>query len=450
MRIDRMLFANFPPFAPGGIVFPEVPDRSGAEVHLLVGENGTGKTRLLSLLLNALGNTAEFAARVDDLKSLTTLVLAVVDGRWGVDNGSQAVVLPGPATEDKWTPGIDELHRFSRMSLPELDEKFLGPFASGFGPLQGYQARTGILNDTGDRDDVDALAFCYKGMASISDAEVFMMKAVPTSEVKADLVFDKGPKESEVIGQLMVNIKLAAAMDMLQGRTDGRNVRLVERLEQTVSLITGKPFSFRVNDHPKTQLRVDWGGVREMRISQLPDGLRSIIGWLVSCCARLSMYLPDAPNPLDHPFVLVLDEPEGNLHPAWQRKVLPAARKLFKNAQIIAATHSPWVVSSVNEGFIHVLRFNNDEQVTVDPPKPCEKGDSYIDVVEDVLGVKEWFDPETEDLLARFRGLVSNGGPAGEIERLAAEIGGRGEYLATLVGREMAGFRRKSQQPKGA
>ncbi|MBN8457743.1 MAG: AAA family ATPase [Verrucomicrobia bacterium] len=276
------------------------------------------------------------------------------------------------------------------------------------------------------------------------------MKAVASRPVSDDLVFHKDPQESDEVGQLMVNLKLAAAMDLLQNNDSGRNIRLTNQLETTISQITGKKFSFRVVDHPKVELRVDWGTKKQMRISQLPDGLRSIIGWLVSCCARLSMYLPDDPNPLDHPFVLVLDEPEGNLHPAWQRKVLPAARKLFKNAQIIAATHSPWVVSSVNEGFIHVLRFNSDEQVTVDPPKPCEKGDSYIDVVEDVLGVKEWFDPETEALLAEFRDLVSKGGPAGEIERLAAEIGGRGEYLAALVGREMAGFRRKSQQPKGA
>jgi predicted ATP-binding protein involved in virulence len=157
------------------------------------------------------------------------------------------------------------------------------------------------------------------------------------------------------------------------------------------------------------------------------------------------MHLPDEPAPLDHPFLLILDEPEGNLHPAWQRRILPATQTLFRNAQIIAATHSPWVVSSVNEGFIHVLRFNAAEDVVVDPPKPCVKGDSYIDVVEDVLGVKEWFDPETERLMAEFRELRDGGGTWEALERQAGEIAGRGRYLAELMGREMAGIRRKHQ-----
>ena len=442
MRIDRMLFANFPPFAPGGIVFPEVPERTGAEVHLLVGENGTGKTRLLSLLLNALGNQAEIKTRVDEPEHLLAFVSASLPNET-ISFFSRSRLF----FTSSHFPTKSDLQRHVGFSLETIPKRLpLFPDTTD-SPLRRIGVK-GFCNH--DAAANRPIALCYKGIASISDAKVSSMKAVASRPVSDDLVFHKDPQESDEVGQLMVNLKLAAAMDLLQNNERGRNIRLTNRLETTISQITGKKFSFRVVDHPKVELRVDWGTKKQMRISQLPDGLRSIIGWLVSCCARLSMHLPDDPNPLDHPFVLVLDEPEGNLHPAWQRKVLPAARKLFKNAQIIAATHSPWVVSSVNEGFIHVLRFNSDEQVTVDPPKPCEKGDSYIDVVEDVLGVKEWFDPETEALLAEFRDLVSKGGPAGEIERLAAEIGGRGEYLAALVGREMAGFRRKSQQPKGA
>ncbi|MBK7937436.1 MAG: ATP-binding protein [Lewinellaceae bacterium] len=40
-------------------------------------------------------------------------------------------------------------------------------------------------------------------------------------------------------------------------------------------------------------------------------------------------------------FILFLDEIEVHLHPAWQRKILPAVQKLFPNAQIFISTHSP-------------------------------------------------------------------------------------------------------------
>ncbi|MGE4667089.1 AAA family ATPase [Yersinia enterocolitica] len=44
-------------------------------------------------------------------------------------------------------------------------------------------------------------------------------------------------------------------------------------------------------------------------------------------------------------FIFLTDEPELSLHIAWQRKIIPAIKKLNPNAQVIAATHSPEVAS---------------------------------------------------------------------------------------------------------
>jgi len=52
------------------------------------------------------------------------------------------------------------------------------------------------------------------------------------------------------------------------------------------------------------------------------------------------------------PFVYLADEPELSLHIEWQRKVLPAVRRLNPEAQIIAATHSPEVASKYKGSLI--------------------------------------------------------------------------------------------------
>jgi predicted ATP-dependent endonuclease of OLD family len=44
-------------------------------------------------------------------------------------------------------------------------------------------------------------------------------------------------------------------------------------------------------------------------------------------------------------YIFLTDEPELSLHIAWQRKIIPAVKKLNPNAQVIAATHSPEVAS---------------------------------------------------------------------------------------------------------
>ena len=59
-------------------------------------------------------------------------------------------------------------------------------------------------------------------------------------------------------------------------------------------------------------------------------------------------------------YVFLTDEPELSLHIAWQRKIIPAIKRLNPNAQVIAATHSPEVASKYRgsifdmEKLIHV------------------------------------------------------------------------------------------------
>jgi hypothetical protein len=232
------------------------------------------------------------------------------------------------------------------------------------------------------------------------------------------------------------------------GETSNRNVRIADRLEKAVTQVTGRDFYFVVEESPKLRLRVTWGEKR-MLLQQLPDGLRAIIGWLAACVAKIECIHYEHENPLDLPVVLLIDEPESHLHPAWQRKVLPALQHLLPNAQIFVATHSPFVISSVNHGFYYVLRADEDGVVTVDPAKPCSKGDTYLDVVQDILGVQEWYDIETEEELKKFRTIRDNAKRHpidSNIEAMrssAFEIAKRSESLNDMMARELAQFDRQ-------
>ena len=60
------------------------------------------------------------------------------------------------------------------------------------------------------------------------------------------------------------------------------------------------------------------------------------------------------------PFILLIDEIENHLHPAWQRRVIPALVETFPNMQLIATTHSPFVVAGREAGQVHRL-FRDDK-----------------------------------------------------------------------------------------
>ena len=63
MRIEFIHFKGFPPFADQRVSFPRTDDSSVGEVHVITGENGTGKTRLLSGVAAACGNKADLEKR---------------------------------------------------------------------------------------------------------------------------------------------------------------------------------------------------------------------------------------------------------------------------------------------------------------------------------------------------------------------------------------------------
>ena len=94
------------------------------------------------------------------------------------------------------------------------------------------------------------------------------------------------------------------------------------------------------------------------------------------------------------PFILLIDEIENHLHPAWQRRVIPALLETFPRMQLIATTHSPFVVAGRQAGQVHRM-FRNEAGLV-----RAETSDEDIVgwTVEDILrAFMEVADPTDED-----------------------------------------------------
>lgn len=59
---------------------------------------------------------------------------------------------------------------------------------------------------------------------------------------------------------------------------------------------------------------------------------------------------------LKTPGVLLIDEAENHLHPKWQKTFLNSILEIFPNLQIIATTHSPFIVGSVDGAKVYVCK----------------------------------------------------------------------------------------------
>lgn len=92
----------------------------------------------------------------------------------------------------------------------------------------------------------------------------------------------------------------------------------------------------------------------EFKIEELSTGEKTLLSKI------LFLFFKDYKNK-----VILIDEPELSLHPHWQNKVLHAYEKFANknNCQIIMATHSPHIISSVKNEYLKVLRKNNDGKI---------------------------------------------------------------------------------------
>ena len=113
-------------------------------------------------------------------------------------------------------------------------------------------------------------------------------------------------------------------------------------------------------------------------LDQLSDGLQSMGAWWGDLLYHLTRLDPWHDQPLDIPGLLLLDEIDLHLHPNWQRGLREFLLEKLPNFQIVATSHSPFVLQSLQPGELIKL----DGDVTGDyADQPIE------DIAEDVMDV---------------------------------------------------------------
>lgn len=114
-------------------------------------------------------------------------------------------------------------------------------------------------------------------------------------------------------------------------------------------------------------------------------------------------------------FVVTFDEPENHLHPSMQRHLIGSLIRAFPTAQFIVATHSPFIVSSVRDSHVYVLRYVQSEgrqetglsrRVSSLKLDHANKAGTASEILRDVLGVPvtlpEWAEDDLKQIAGRF------------------------------------------------
>lgn len=102
-------------------------------------------------------------------------------------------------------------------------------------------------------------------------------------------------------------------------------------------------------------LLIDRGAVT-LPVRHLSDGERGVLAMVLDLARRLAQANPGMEDPAaEAEAVVLIDEIELHLHPAWQRRIVGNLIETFPRCQFIATTHSPQVIGEVGHDHIQII-----------------------------------------------------------------------------------------------
>ncbi len=138
-------------------------------------------------------------------------------------------------------------------------------------------------------------------------------------------------------------------------------------------------------------------GNDDIKIESLSRGERMLITRI------FSLYLSDYKNS-----VILVDEPESSLYPAWQNRIAGIYQRFAdkNNNQIIMSTHSPHILASVRKEQIRLLGKDDNGDIVVYDNFMGAYGWRIDKILTEVLGIEHLRTPVIEEKLKKLNILL--------------------------------------------
>lgn len=170
------------------------------------------------------------------------------------------------------------------------------------------------------------------------------------------------------------SIALTAALSWLQNLKfkyleKNPEGELLEPLLHFVNRPGFLPHNARIVDVTSNDVEVVDAHGTKLPIEALSDGYRSILSMTLDLIRHMAVYydpgslFSDDHTQIVQPGVVFIDEVDAHLHPSWQHEIGIWFRRLFPNVQFIVSTHSPIICQAAEVGSVFRL------------PRPGVEGD---------------------------------------------------------------------------
>ena len=155
---------------------------------------------------------------------------------------------------------------------------------------------------------------------------------------------------------------------------------------------------------PRVEARTPDGWVP---LRQLGFGYQSEIAWVVDLASRMFERYPDSPDPLAEPAVVLVDEIDLHMHPRWQRQIIAFLAQRFPRTQFIVTAHSPLIVQAAGGANIALLRREGDHVVIDNDPVVLRNWRVDQILTSELFGLESARPPQIEEPLKERRALLA-------------------------------------------
>ncbi|MDR0338273.1 MAG: ATP-binding protein [Planctomycetaceae bacterium] len=222
--------------------------------------------------------------------------------------------------------------------------------------------------------------------------------------------------------QYLVNKKVYEAFDMIELQTErvNENKRFFDDFTQILRRIFHDEKLELEFKKETFEFFLKQGDGRKITFNQLSDGFSAFLSILIDLLMRTDLIRQQKHDFSYNPngFVLI-DEPETHCHLAMQYEILPFIASLFPNIQLIIATHSPAVISSLGNSVVYDL---SNQQLITDEQR---LGSSYSELMIQHFGLENEFSPIADKIINEVQDAVLEN----NIEKLKQIIIENDKYL---------------------
>ena len=213
---------------------------------------------------------------------------------------------------------------------------------------------------------------------------------------------DKAEDFTNQFKQYLVNKKVYEAFDYMNSKNEriDQNKLFFDNLTETLKSIFNDEKLQLSFVQESFEFYIKFKDGRQVTFNQLSDGFSAFLSILMDLFMRTDLIRKAKSDySLEPEGIVLIDEPETHFHLSMQYEILPLINRLFPKIQLIIATHSPAIISSIKNAIVYDL--TSKEEVA-----DWILGSSYSELMIKHFGLDNEYSPVADKILLEINKAV--------------------------------------------